>query len=492
MKFSRGTNGSKMKRLCSISALLCMSFVVYAGELQQTPPKAEQQKPWVYGPVKSGESLWQAAQKFSEKYDLNINQAMDALYQQNPNAFMHGDKNQLMAGAYLQLEKAQIGHAPKQGKTTAAVKLSARVPQTFEPVEAEGEAAEPVSPVETPAVAAAVGPAEQTPTAETHTISLEMPVFRELPEGTQLAFAQTGMAGLQGPSLKLLNPINAKPIAKNADTELRAWVEKLQQELRLAKDSVEAEHRSKARLEADMKALQTEMRALAEWVQLERNHQPASAARWQTAIPRDPLVLAFLSVGVAALLMYVLEAVQGRRAVSANTHSSNNVVTPVPVTSAAVPVPSLKHIDALLLQGRYQQAQEQLVAVLKHRPADFDALYKLCQVYVKIGAGKEYSQLLNRISARWRERFPQRFSQLKDLYERAWPMESPMSPYHPNEPVYEGDPPADPVQTKLDLARAYIDIGDQVSALEILEEVLKEGDAQQSMVAEVLIQQLTG
>ena len=53
--------------------------------------------------------------------------------------------------------------------------------------------------------------------------------------------------------------------------------------------------------------------------------------------------------------------------------------------------------------------------------------------------------------------------------------------HDPGEPVYEGDPPSDPVQTKLDLARAYIDIGDQVSAYEILGEVLKEGTVKLSI-----------
>jgi FimV-like protein len=56
--------------------------------------------------------------------------------------------------------------------------------------------------------------------------------------------------------------------------------------------------------------------------------------------------------------------------------------------------------------------------------------------------------------------------------------------------VYEGDPPSDPVQTKLDLARAYIDIGDKVSAREILLEVIQEGNASQKMSAEVLITQM--
>ncbi len=47
------------------------------------------------------------------------------------------------------------------------------------------------------------------------------------------------------------------------------------------------------------------------------------------------------------------------------------------------------------------------------------------------------------------------------------------------------------VATKLDLARAYQEMGDASGAREILEEVLNEGDAQQRAAAEVMMQQLS-
>jgi pilus assembly protein FimV len=47
------------------------------------------------------------------------------------------------------------------------------------------------------------------------------------------------------------------------------------------------------------------------------------------------------------------------------------------------------------------------------------------------------------------------------------------------------------VATKLDLARAYQEMGDASGAREILEEVLKEGDAQQQAMAKAMIQQLS-
>jgi pilus assembly protein FimV len=47
------------------------------------------------------------------------------------------------------------------------------------------------------------------------------------------------------------------------------------------------------------------------------------------------------------------------------------------------------------------------------------------------------------------------------------------------------------VATKLDLAKAYQEMGDQAGAREILEEVLRDGDAAQRTSAQALLQQLS-
>jgi len=52
------------------------------------------------------------------------------------------------------------------------------------------------------------------------------------------------------------------------------------------------------------------------------------------------------------------------------------------------------------------------------------------------------------------------------------------------------EPSADYVETKLDLATAYLDMGDQVGARSLLDEVLKEGDAAQKQRAGALLKQL--
>ena len=53
----------------------------------------------------------------------------------------------------------------------------------------------------------------------------------------------------------------------------------------------------------------------------------------------------------------------------------------------------------------------------------------------------------------------------------------------------ERDSTIDYMETKLDLAAAYLDMGDQMGARSLLEEVLLEGDASQKQRATELLKQ---
>ena len=65
-----------------------------------------------YGPVKSGETLWRIASNWSQGTGLGINAAMVAIQRNNPQAFIKGNVNRLKQGAILRLphysEAAQI------------------------------------------------------------------------------------------------------------------------------------------------------------------------------------------------------------------------------------------------------------------------------------------------------------------------------------------------------------------------------------------------
>ena len=55
--------------------------------------------------------------------------------------------------------------------------------------------------------------------------------------------------------------------------------------------------------------------------------------------------------------------------------------------------------------------------------------------------------------------------------------------------LLQDDEPLDEAGTKLDLARAYLDMGDADGARSLLDEVVQEGDDQQRRMAEELLRQ---
>jgi pilus assembly protein FimV len=59
-----------------------------------------------------------------------------------------------------------------------------------------------------------------------------------------------------------------------------------------------------------------------------------------------------------------------------------------------------------------------------------------------------------------------------------------------DEPEYDGVTGTDEISTKLDLAKAYIDMGDQESALSILDEVAEDGSEDQQREASALRRQI--
>jgi pilus assembly protein FimV len=66
----------------------------------QTPAPGE------YGPVKSGETLWKIASNWSRGSGMNINKVMIAIQRENPSAFMNNNINLLKRGAILRMPEA--------------------------------------------------------------------------------------------------------------------------------------------------------------------------------------------------------------------------------------------------------------------------------------------------------------------------------------------------------------------------------------------------
>jgi len=112
-----------------------------------------------YGPVRSGETLWRIASDWASGTGLGVNQAMIAIQRENPEAFLNGNINLLKRGAILRLPRVEDVEAIS--RATARAEVAAQE-QAFS---ARTSAATVASPA-TPLLAAESAPAPAEPAPE--------------------------------------------------------------------------------------------------------------------------------------------------------------------------------------------------------------------------------------------------------------------------------------------------------------------------------------
>lgn len=454
-------------------------------------------KPLVYGPVKSGETLWNVARAFAEYYDISVNQAMNDLYKDNSRAFVGGKKDVLMAGAFLRLPNQHtLGKNP----------VAKATPQTQ---------------ATTPAVAKVQPVSQSVKAAVKKEVQEALPDLAQLDEqGENVALNLDDVTG----SLELLVPngmdgVTLSDAAKNIfgeqQTAFAELLDKIQSELSLSREAIDTERRAKEALQIQLNDMQLQLKALTELIHLKDlemksalasasnisgtpgplftwDSLPKQTSQFLTSATQNQMVLLLMAVAVASFMIYLWDHLAIRRAQAAAPNISpqaNKQSSAIKTQSLQQPPFLLKDIDVYLAHGRYSQAEDMLEQAISHNPNDFDLLYKLFQVYVKSDNRTSYENKISRISNRWKQKYPTRWKRVEDLYERAWPMsfEGHGDGSDGGDDAYEGDPPSDPVQTKLDLAKAYIDIGNHENAVEILIEVVNEGDEAQILAAQMLL-----
>lgn len=455
-------------------------------------------KPLVYGPVKSGETLWNVAKVFSDHYKISPDEAMDKLYKQNPKAFVQGKRDSLMAGSYLRLF-SQNTVAPKQAKSTPAKEI-------IKPTK--------IATIPSPKTV-------DVKAAVTQEVAQVLPTLPDIQqEGKAVAVNLDKVTG----SLELLNPADTlHNILGKDDQAFVTLLDKIQSELSLSREAIDTERRAKEALQMQLDDMQLQLKALTELIHLKDEEiknmltqegttikqqpsttpkqsrfvaweaLPADTAQLLSAAANNQLILLLMAIVVASFMIYLWDHLAMRRAMAqAAPISSAAASRPTTVkTQSLQPSPFLlQDIDVYVSHGRYSQAEDMLEQAIAHNPNDFDLLYKLFQVYVKSDNRFAYENKIKRISSRWKQKFPARWQRVHDLYDRAWPMGFEghgSGGGHNNDEAYEGDPPSDPVQTKLDLAKAYIDIGNHENAVEILIEVVNEGSEAQILAAQMLL-----
>lgn len=79
------------------NVIVLATFFIVLAFLPITPAKAEIS----YGPIKTGQSLWEVAEEIRPDNSISIEQLIYAIYNLNPDAFQSGNMNLLKKGAYL-------------------------------------------------------------------------------------------------------------------------------------------------------------------------------------------------------------------------------------------------------------------------------------------------------------------------------------------------------------------------------------------------------
>jgi pilus assembly protein FimV len=97
-----------------------------------------------YGPVSDGETLWGIASNWSRGTGIDINQVMIAIQQENPGAFMKGNINLLKRGAILRMPRMEDVRAIS---TAAAIQAVSEQAQEFQGGAATASVASPAAPL---------------------------------------------------------------------------------------------------------------------------------------------------------------------------------------------------------------------------------------------------------------------------------------------------------------------------------------------------------
>ena len=458
-----------------------------------------------YGPVRASDTLWSIAKRVRPDASVSVQRMMLALLEANPEAFAIGNVNALNAGATLRIpSRSEIG---PDDRTAAIAEVKRQ--QAAWTQHREGVLAAPASP--TPA------PASPTPAPAPSAPAAPAPPREAAPEPGDRAEAVSPDTTPEAP---------AEAAEREEDAELRS----LRDQLALAIEEADAARRENEALKlrlaevedhveelsrlVDLKseeiaALQGELRARvqskpaptppeAESEPAPAEAQPKSAPFGLGALPINPVFLVggaglfLILLGVVALLRRRASAAAGDdealdsprppprnednllqelEAMAADLAAESERIRPVkPGADAGRP-----GIASRLTPDRRKNAPLAAPSGEASRGPGPGAADR-----AKPGAGRPATAADGRARARQGTGDP-----------RATPrtgLDGPAGPDRTGAPSHfaEGE-----VQTKLDIAKVYVEMGDTDSARGYLKAVLAEGDAGQRNVAREMLSRLT-
>jgi pilus assembly protein FimV len=422
--------------------------------------------------VKRGDTLYGIANDVAQNSGASVNQMMLALQAANPNAFFKDNINNLKAGAILRIPTRDLIDQRSAAAAAAEVHRqyeSWRAAKPHPATEVEGTAAQ---------AAANAAPKPEHAPAESDHLTLAPPT-----SGAGGTHSRPGVAGGTG----------------------TATVADLQQQLRANRDTLVSLNQSNADLESRVRSLQDisaksdKLLSLkdATVAELQRKlaavqshaaavpgagssavntsakpqasaptvaKKPATKPAASSATPWYMRPLAWAVAGLIVLLLIVLGLSGRRRRAALEGPSRGPLADPADVSPRAA--------------EPYVDEQE---VIAEHAPAEaaVDAMHTQPAEPETVADEDPYG-----------------LAALREPAVKAPPVEPSQAPTEPAPTIQDASPAAlpdddsytdDPVDTKLDLARAYLDMGDPVGARAMLEEVLEEGSQSQKDEAKRLL-----
>ena len=455
-----------------------------------------------YGPVRASDTLWSIAKRVRPDASVSVQRMMLALLEANPEAFAIGNVNALNAGATLRIpSRSEIG---PDDRTAAIAEVKRQ--QAAWTQHREGVLAAPASPTPAPAPSAPAAPAppreaapepggraeavspDTTPEAPAEAAEREEDAeLRSLRDQLALAIEEADAARRENEALKLRL------------AEVEDHVEELSRLVDLKGEEIAA-LQGELRARAQSKPAPTPPEAESEPAPAPAEAQPKSAPFGLGALPVNPVFLVggaglfLILLGVVALLRRRASAAAGDdealdsprppprnednllqelEAMAADLAAESERIRPVkPGADAGRP-----GIASRLTPDRRKNAPLAAPSGGASRGPGPGAADR-----AKPGAGRPATAADGRARARQGTGDP-----------RATPrtgLDGPAGPVRTGAPSLE-DFAEGEVQTKLDIAKVYVEMGDTDSARGYLKAVLAEGDAGQRNVAREMLSRLT-
>lgn len=475
------------------------------------PPPRPEGDSW--GPVESGQTLWAIAER-TRRDDVSVNRQMIAILRANPEAFIGGNINLLRRGAILRLPGAEEVQALSAAEANALVgehmaswqASRAPVPQPAEPV--------------APSVAAS--PAAPTPSAPDARLQIVPPSSDTVAGGAQSGAAEGGT----GAELRAeLVEAREELAAKDAElAELRSRLEELEEILEQQRAIEIAQSELAALGRTPDEPAPSASAPAAEPAPTVAEAPPVQATPWF----QQPWTLGGLGLLVVGLLVWLfsrrrtLEEAPARRSLGASALAAS--IDQARQTREG-PTPDGVEADMDADDDAQQAFEEDLdedVAAVEDEVAlsgdeldeDFEAELRQLQAQVDARLEAEAArnvpaeapappaghQAVDEAGAdedaqAWIE--PEETGFEDGSVEPEPEAEAQLAPEtsDADEPVLAeaadyGDL-EDTVSTKLELARAYLDIGDTEGARGMLQEVLEEGNTAQQGEARRLLDEIS-